>query len=1045
MQAPAVAESAADEDYHRRGGTQEGRLSKKGNLSSSSGCNEAKLTFCDDDWDSLALGRKADDSEIRSLDSVDLEPSAPASPDGNMESTRAPSRASEDSLSYVFLNETYSIHYSESKLKDENLSLLNSELDSEMQKREMFFDILEHKVDKIIGLERAKVSDDDDKEPTEDVQRHETDEDSQLDYLSAEEQEYLSSHLNSDRTKPLNIPSLEVAGLNDAGYEVERASSLKVNDVKLKISSNSLDLVDVYGQGDSPHVSKYQNSVMLREYHKPKHENKEQDTSLMYHTVFGEISLRSSSENQKSLSKNCFLNPQQALKTKIYTGKSKSQVTESKEFCGDATVENKMFQHLENRSTSPQDRALETLLQCFQGSQTPCPSVGGDSVISACGHSQYESLPDTPSSVRDCSLTSPRTGVEDTQTIKDSSLKVTDGNASNKTCLHSVEGTRPQSVTEAAECTVTVHQTVDVSTDFRAGFTASRATGARPSVVSVSSNTEITMMNKRRPGEGQRAKQRSVACNTDGSRSHDDDVPTVGTRASLGKSLSVNSVKPNGSFLSKDSLELRKALAVTDLKEHPEREPQLSKEMEKTLPPECCQKALQRAVRAESHLLDVHYQMCQRHCSDIYKLVMESRGGLNRNFSTNPIKKELGSALLSVLGDLKVKYAGLKEKISRGTPLDELPPLAVESKLLSAFSAFAARLMKKESHVFSGADSELDSQSICDVDISSSLKKTLSQVALLSDSSHPKQGASPEEDGLKSGDLGGYFSKLKLDDKDYKNSQEVSEDWFDAKENLTGVDCSGIQESQIEQDGRNPKFTPEIQNVEPSQRVKGYLVHVGGLCPSVSEADIRSHFQKYQVSELSVYDSSNYRYASLAFKNNNDAKSAAKEMNGIEINGKSVNVRLIKSPGECTSPLSSKNGKRISLNNWEKNTNKEVNSASSVSRLPRTRPRHLGSEQDRESFHFDQEGVKMKNCKQIDSTELLHNTPIRFIPPNTLNLRSFTKIVKRLAELHPDVSRDRIIDALQEVRMSHKGYLNGLSLNTIVEMTSSVLKNCASN
>lgn len=51
------------------------------------------------------------------------------------------------------------------------------------------------------------------------------------------------------------------------------------------------------------------------------------------------------------------------------------------------------------------------------------------------------------------------------------------------------------------------------------------------------------------------------------------------------------------------------------------------------------------------------------------------------------------------------------------------------------------------------------------------------------------------------------------------------------------------------------------------------------------------------------------------------------------------------------------------------------------------------------------QGVKKKNCKQIDSTKLLPDTTIQFIPPNTLNLRSFTKIMKRLAELHPDVSR----------------------------------------
>lgn len=47
---------------------------------------------------------------------------------------------------------------------------------------------------------------------------------------------------------------------------------------------------------------------------------------------------------------------------------------------------------------------------------------------------------------------------------------------------------------------------------------------------------------------------------------------------------------------------------------------------------------------------------------------------------------------------------------------------------------------------------------------------------------------------------------LLLNLSDCKNYQEVSEDWFDAKENLTGVDLSVIQENQIEKDKGDPKF-----------------------------------------------------------------------------------------------------------------------------------------------------------------------------------------------------------------------------------------------
>ncbi|XP_023115680.1 RNA-binding protein 44 isoform X3 [Felis catus] len=972
MQAAAAKQIAPGKAYRSSGGNvrkDEPSNPKKANVFfSSNGCNEARSAFLDDDRDSLAPDQRADDTEVSSTDTVDfLEPSCPGSLDASRERTHSQSSEFEDSADCAFLNETYSIHFSESERKNESLTHLTSELDSEMQNTEgVCFDILEHQGIKIIGLERTyKISDEDYKETAEDEQKHEIDEDSQQEYHSAEEQEHISAHVSFDQTKTLNTPDLEVVGLRNSGYEAECASHLDGNRVELASDSSIfLDSVDVYGQEDAPRGSKFQNSVVLRDYHEPKHDMcKEQETSLMYHTVFDEIVLGSSPlENRESRSKSSFLNPQKALKATTYIGKMKCEIIESKDFCGNEIVENQKSHHLGNPSTLQEDRALQVLLQPGQDCQTSWTSAVDDSVISPCGYSHYRSLQNTPNPALDVSVTTPRITARDHEAVDEISLKAADDSTTNNSCFPSIEGTRPELVMDAASDSVTVHQTVDVCADFRACFTTSRATSARPSVVSASSNTDITMMNKRRPGEWQGERHRSVACNTDGPHSRDhEDTPVTMSRGPLGNSLSVDSSEPNGNLLNKDSLELRKTSATTDLKKHPERESPPCEEAGRGLASRCCEDARRRAARAELHLLHLHYQMCQRHCSDIYKLVTENREG---------------------------------------------------------FSSF------------SGADSELDNQNTCDVDVPSRLKKTPSQMSLLSGDSPPKQDTLPKEDGLKNGDIDIDFSQLKLDEKGCKNYREVSEDWFDAKENLTGVDLSGIQENQIEKDKGDPKFTQEMKNTEPLRKEKGYLIHVGGLCPSVAEADLRSHFRKYQVSEIAIYDSTNYRYASLAFKKSIDAKMAVKEMNGIEINGKSVNVRLVKTPGECTSSLSYKNG-------MERSTSKEISSASSVSRLPRTRPRQPGSEQD-------SEGVK-KNCKQIESPKLLPDTPIRFIPPNTLNLRSFTKIMKRLAELHPEVSRDHIIDALQEVRVNHKGFLNGLSINTIVEMTSSVLKNSDSS
>ncbi|XP_042558291.1 RNA-binding protein 44 [Dipodomys spectabilis] len=1037
MQATSMMEAASGKGYYNNGGSLKKDKSsnpKKENSLSSSSSNEFKSTFSADEWNSLSLKQRDKDKGIGNIDNMHLlQSSFAANQETNIESTHCQSSEFEDGIDYAFLNETYSIHYSESKLKNENVTLLNSDFNPGILKREEnFFGSLEHQDNKTISLERIlKVSDADYKENGEDMQKYDIDEDSQQEYHSAE-QEYISKHLSFDQAKALSLSDLDVVELTNPGYGVRCVSNLEEScHVEFGSgSTTSLNSLNAFTQEYSPHVSKFQNSVILKEYHEPDlGRYNEQET------VFDDIVQRCSSlGSQDSQSKSGFLNTQKALKTKTYTRKVKSQVTESKDFCGNTAVDDRSLHHFGDPGTLPQDKSFETL-QPHNNCQTYWNSVFDDSVISACGYSYYESLQSTPEPGLGFSAVLPRITINNQATEEDRSLHV--AHPTNKMFSHDMKGTCPKSVTNTASSAITINQAVDVSTDFRACFTTSRATSAAFSVVSTSSNTEITMMSKKRPAQRHCDSHRSVACNTDRLRDHDCVATQTLPMEGSGKSLS-----PNGSFLNKDSQEL-KTSDVPDIKKHPEREFQLSKEIEKNLPSTCCQKIMQRAIKAEMHLLNVHYEMCHRHCCDIYKLVMENRPGLYRNLSSTSAKKELGSALLSVWGDLKVRYMNLKEKLQQGIQLEELPPLSVESKLLSTFSTFASRLMKEDSHDFLGVDSELDNQGTPDSDVSTGPKQAHSEMSLLPDNSHSKQDTSPKKDDLENDDINVDFSQLKLDDKECRNYHERTEDWFDATENLTGVNFSGIQENQIENDRENLKFPLEMKNVELLQRDKGFLIHVGGLCSSVSEADLRSHFQKYQVSEISIYDSSNYRYASLAFKKHMDAKMAVKEMNGIEINGKPVNVRLVKTPGEYMSPLAPKNGSRVSSNHVEKNISKEVSPTSSVSRCPKARLRQLGSEQDSEFSPLEQKGIK-KNCKQIESAHLLPETPVQFIPPNTLNLRSFTKIMKRLTELHPEVSRDHIIDALQEVRMTHKGFLNGLSINTIVEMTSSVLKNSAS-
>ncbi|NWQ76659.1 RBM44 protein, partial [Columbina picui] len=80
-----------------------------------------------------------------------------------------------------------------------------------------------------------------------------------------------------------------------------------------------------------------------------------------------------------------------------------------------------------------------------------------------------------------------------------------------------------------------------------------------------------------------------------------------------------------------------------------------------------------------------------------------------------------------------------------------------------------------------------------------------------------------------------------------------------------------------------------------------------------------------------------------------------------------------------------------------------------------------------------------ENFPQKTSAPFSTNSYGAFIPLNTLNLSSFTKLMKKLQEMHPEASRDKIVDALLEVKKNNKGILSGLPISSIMERTSAIL------
>ncbi|NXD28319.1 RBM44 protein, partial [Spelaeornis formosus] len=62
-----------------------------------------------------------------------------------------------------------------------------------------------------------------------------------------------------------------------------------------------------------------------------------------------------------------------------------------------------------------------------------------------------------------------------------------------------------------------------------------------------------------------------------------------------------------------------------------------------------------------------------------------------------------------------------------------------------------------------------------------------------------------------------------------------------------------------------------------------------------------------------------------------------------------------------------------------------------------------------------------------------------FVSPYALNLSSFTKLIKRLKEKHPEFSKEEIADAVAAVRKMNKGVLSGLAISSIEEKASAIL------
>ncbi|XP_005746369.1 RNA-binding protein 44 [Pundamilia nyererei] len=191
-----------------------------------------------------------------------------------------------------------------------------------------------------------------------------------------------------------------------------------------------------------------------------------------------------------------------------------------------------------------------------------------------------------------------------------------------------------------------------------------------------------------------------------------------------------------------------------------------------------------------------------------------------------------------------------------------------------------------------------------------------------------------------------------------------------------------------------------VSDESASQEAMSSVLCVSKLPSNVTESDMLLFFEKYHPTEVSISALKDLRFAIVMLSGPQSAETAVKELNGCRMQGRVLHLEHISRP-----------------------TNNSQNSA---------------SEPD-----SSQDAAKPQTSKtDSSSTEVVCISPTAkgtFVPQHYGTMSSFDTLIAELTQLHPVVGRQRIVDAMLELRAKHQGVLCGMPLRTIREMISELL------
>lgn len=348
-----------------------------------------------------------------------------------------------------------------------------------------------------------------------DCRQSHLDEDSQLEYLSAHEQDFDDRNSSSEFSEQRGTIGIETLKLIDPVHEVPEGGVTK----EQNLVDVSEDCSSEYGVGDQtcleaampelPHL--LQASLSLQDASGMTSDHQEEQTE--YHSVVCGSILESHSYGSKegicpNLLVRDSLENEDVKDTPLIGSRLLPQIATSEE------VLEKNDRHSQHLNEARQSLTVAT-------GKGPCSRRSRAEAVQFCkcaGDSDFYSCEESVVCARGASYTAKdaetQFPVSAILTSKNpfSEVEVADeSSCGNTSCLNLVHC---ETLKKVASDSI-VNQAVDASSDFRACFTTSRSTSAQVCLSSRAINTEITMMNKSRPAEWCRGSCADVACNTD--------------------------------------------------------------------------------------------------------------------------------------------------------------------------------------------------------------------------------------------------------------------------------------------------------------------------------------------------------------------------------------------------------------------------------------------------------------------------------------------------------------------------------------------------